>query len=124
MKEKIELLESLLEDKNIKGKSLLRKVLWVNTAIPQFKVGDKVLFNEPQKSIYGNRCIGWKGVVVEVITYINVMSYAYKIESTCSLCPEKELHYILEDDVLTTISNEDMTNSITKKGSSSSSISI
>lgn len=124
MKDKIELLKSLIEDENIKGKKLLKKVLWLNTSKPEFKVGDKVLFNDTQLSIYGNRCYGWKGVIIEVTTLINAMTYHYHIESICSLTGEKFNHYVLEENILTSISNGDMINNIDKKGVYSSSISI
>lgn len=52
-KRDIKILERMIADPDIKGKGSLRKVLWLNTVKPKYKVGDCYKVTDPGHRVYG-----------------------------------------------------------------------
>lgn len=67
--EQVQFLEGLLNITEVKGKSHLRKVIWLNTVKPKFKEGDVIKFSELNSYTYGNRNIDMIGTVEKVFKW-------------------------------------------------------
>lgn len=79
-KSEMKVLQALLEQDGIKGKKLLRGVLWLNTAKPKFKVGDKVKVTNRSMRICEQRVIDWNAKVTKVYMDWHEQSIGYETE--------------------------------------------
>lgn len=79
-KSEMKVLQSLIEQDGIKGKKLLRGVLWLNTAKPKFKVGDKVKVTDRAMRICEQRVVDWNAKVTKVYMDWREESIGYETE--------------------------------------------
>ena len=81
-KSEMKVLQSLLEQDGIKGKKLLRGVLWLNTAKPKFKVGDKVKVTDMAMRICEQRVVNWNAKVTKIFMDWREQTIGYETEVT------------------------------------------
>ena len=59
-------LEALLDDPNIKGKKLIRQLIWLNTVKPKCKIGECYEITDPSRRIYGVQIKNFHAQVVDI----------------------------------------------------------
>ena len=79
-KKDLEVLNRLMQDKSIKGKKSLERFIWLNTAEPKFKEGDKVKITDRSRTINGSRVIDWIGTVEKVRAMYGELHYSYEVK--------------------------------------------
>lgn len=79
-KSEMKVLQNLLEQEGVKGKKLLRGVLWLNTAKPKFKVGDKVKVTDRAMRICEQRVVDWNAKVTKIYMDWREESIGYETE--------------------------------------------
>lgn len=65
-KGEVNTLNRLLEKDGIRGKKLLKWVLWANQYEPKYKLGDRVLVTDRRHIVGGKRVVDFNGVVTDV----------------------------------------------------------
>lgn len=100
-KSEIKMLEALCAQEGIKGKKLIKGVLWLNTVKPKYKEGDKVKVTHRGMRICGERVIEWNAVVTKVNYFWADKLVTYQTEVTYTLdgVEEKTMVCALETDL-------------------------
>lgn len=62
----LKVLERLAADPDVKGRKLLRKLIWYNTVQPKYNVGDCYCVTDPAMRIYGVPVKGFHARIAEV----------------------------------------------------------
>lgn len=89
-KEQKEALTKLLSDEGIKGKELIKRVLWLNDSSPKFNVGDCYKVTDRGHRLYGNEIVNFNGKIVEITRSKFANEFVYKFEVIAKLNEEKE----------------------------------
>lgn len=79
-KTQITVFEELLKDKDFKGKSKLRHLLWLNTSKPKFNVGECFKVTDHSVRIYGHTIIDFGAKIVRVFSQSWDEEWHYELE--------------------------------------------
>lgn len=83
-KKQLNTLNEMLNDTDIAGKKLIKKIIWINTVETKYKVGDKVIFGDHRLGlrVYGTRVIDFVGTITEIKFSLidNDKTILYRIE--------------------------------------------
>jgi hypothetical protein len=93
-KSDIKKIENIINQDNIKGKILLKEFLWVKTTEPKFKIGDKVLFSDLSRRVYGV-------VVKDFVGTIKSWRYWYDRENPNKSFIRYEIEFIFNEEKFT-----------------------
>lgn len=64
-KKELDVLKNISEKQGIIGKKHLDKFIWINTTEPKYEKGDKVVFTDYVRKIYGTPMVKWVGTITE-----------------------------------------------------------
>lgn len=80
-KKYLETLQEMANDKNVKGRKLIERLIWLNTVEPKYKEEMIVLFTDRSSQIWGNRLINFKGIVkkVQAVSFEHVINYLLEV---------------------------------------------
>lgn len=78
-KSQLKNLETLMNDKKLKGNQLLQRYIWLNTVKPVYNIGDKIIFSSNTYH-FGNKVDNFIGEIID----IRFMSLEQKIIYTIS----------------------------------------
>lgn len=97
-KEKLDFLHELLNDKEVKGKKLLKDFVWLNEHEPKYKVGECYLVTDRSCTICGKRVVNFKGKVREVMSFRGSETYRYGFDLEIICKGKKRNSYIAMDE--------------------------
>jgi hypothetical protein len=83
-------LKALLQDDTFKGKKDLEWLIWRNTAIPMFKVGDFVKVTDRSCRIWGHPIVDFNARVKSIHVWKIEQDFQYELEFTCKLDGKKD----------------------------------
>ena len=78
-KSELKVLESLLQNEDVKAKKSLERFIWANTSAPAFNEGDVVCVYAPRNYVYGNKMDNYVGRVTKIITNVREMCYTCQV---------------------------------------------
>lgn len=93
-KAQIKVFEELLKDKDFKGKKQLKHLLWLNTSIPKFKVGQCVKVTNYDHRIWGHPVIDFKAKIINISSFITGEEWHYEMEMDIT-CGDK--HTVIKE---------------------------
>lgn len=79
-KKELTVLNGLLEKKDFKGKKALRFLIWLNTSVPEFQIGDIVTVTNKSMRICDTQVVNWTGIVREIYSTHFEDVWKYKVE--------------------------------------------
>ena len=95
-------LEKLLVEPNFKGKKSLRRILWMNTTKPKYKIGDCYQISDRRTRIFGVQAVDVKAQIVNVGVYFGDNAYRYELTAHFINYDGRETtasFYIYEDEI-------------------------
>ena len=103
--------ETLLADKDFKGKKSLKYLLWLNTTSPKYNKGDCFLVTDPGHSVFGHPVKDFRGKIIEVWSWKDCEEYHYKLEGVvkCDNGKEAVVNYIASERDLITRCEDNVT---------------
>ena len=94
--------ETLLADKDFRGKDSLRHLLWLNTSNPKYAVGECYLVTDPGHSIFGQPVRNFRGKIIKVRCWRDTFEYSYELEGVVRSANGKEVttkYFIRESEI-------------------------
>lgn len=89
-KAQIKQLEQMLNTDDVLGKKLIRRLLWLNTTTPKYKVGDCVKVTDRARKIYGVRVENFNAKIVNVVPDVNNHDDVYRYELSMTIISDDE----------------------------------
>lgn len=86
----IKVFNELLADKNFKGKSQLKHLLWLNTEKPKYEIGECFKVTDYSHRIFGHPVVNFNAKIVNIFCWRNEEKYDYKLEMICE-CGGKQI---------------------------------
>lgn len=83
----VKVIQGLLDQDGIKGKKMLRDVLWLNTVEPKYQVGDLIKASDYSLRVGGEQVIGWNMKIAKVIYHLP-WEQTYHYECVCQVINE------------------------------------
>ncbi len=90
-KKELEVLESMLQDPDVKGRKLIERVIWLNTVAPKYKIGECFEVTDPGHKVYGVPVKRFRARVTNILTS-QLFGKVYRYELSAHVrCGNKEL---------------------------------
>lgn len=126
-KKELEVLQAIAEKQGIVGRKKIEQFIWCNTTDAKYEIGDKVVFSEYDRKIYGNKIVDWVGTVTKrswITISSNYISYELEVEYEVDGVLYKTTSYVTESNISKKNNRLKGINKIVKKSKYEDSISI
>ena len=79
--QQLKVLNELVADPDFKGKETLKHLIWRNTAVPKYGVGESFYVSDRSRRIFGVTAIDFKATVAKVKTIASEEEYMYELDA-------------------------------------------
>lgn len=79
--QQLKVLNELVADPDFKGKETLKHLIWRNTAVPKYEVGESFYVSDRSRRIFGVTAIDFKAKVAKVKTIASEEEYMYELDA-------------------------------------------